>query len=1510
MEVRDTDHRRSSHVPRKSPGEGMRRPFGVAAMDVTLYLSGRLDSDEEKHHFIPFLQCADKDNLEGTLRRILTLKDLTQKEHKGQGLWTSLKLLHGDIKQVREENPHLVLGNVAIARKMGFPEVILPGDVRNDLYLTLVGGEFSKGSKLADKNVEVTVVVCNDKGQSIPGVMSLGGGVEPLNEYRSVIYYHEEKPRWHETFKVAVPIDEFKGSHLRFSFKHRCSTESKDKLEKPFALSYVKLMQGNGTTLHDTEHDLLVYKVDHKFEETDLGYLTLPCTRGELIEGQKPQQGGLTLTNKDSFTIHTNVCSTKLTQNVDLLGLLNWVSHPDVLKESLTALMKVDGEEVVKFLQDVLDALFNILMQNSDSDLYDNMVFECLLYIIGLVSDRKYQHFQPVLDLYITESFSATLAYSKLIVVLKYHVDNANSTDVQDKDILLKTMKSLQYCMRFVVRSRLLFSELNEGKGQEQFEVQLKQLIQSITGMMCYDTDSTLLVQGACLKYLPSTIPDILSVFNCTQLSTLLAELINTVPHNRLTKQKMMTVNDIVHSRLFLCVDCREVLLPVITTHVKKLLESRDEVELCVKIISDIMELLFRTDIGPTLHDITEMMLTVLRTVIQTTIAMDRESPLVGNLVAVMLAIFRQMTAHHFEKYISHFSTTMDLLDFLMEILLVFKDLVSRPVFSRDWCQMIMLQNSVILKSLRFFSHTIRDYFFQPFEIQAWNNFFHCAIAFLTQPSLQLETFSQNKRSRIVARYKDMRRETSFEIRAMWFNLGQYKILFVPGLVGSFLEMTLIPETELRRATIPIFFDMMQCEFYSSRLSGEGFGDTKRDTTHIKAHFAEFENEMVAKLDILVEGGRGDELYKDLFCEIMMNLCEKHSTMREQGIKFVKTVTRLMERLLEYRCIITDENKENRMSCTVNLLDFYSEINRKEMYIRYVNKLCDLHLECDNYTEAAYTLKLHSKLLNWSDTTLPPLLKSNKFPHCQTHRELKEALYYHIMDYFDKGKMWECALTVCKELVTQYEEEIFDYIQLSSLLKRMSQFYDSIMKQIRPEPEYFRVAFYGRGFPAYKVFVYRGKEYERLSDFCSRTLNQLPNAELMSKLTPPGEDVTESQHQYVQINKVDPLMDERKQRLSGKPVNDQILRYHRVNDVQKFRFSRPFHRRDPGVTGDADNEFASLWLERTVLVTSYPLPGILRWFPVTSADTYQVSPLRNAIETMEGSNRTLRDLIVAHRSDPSLQLNPLSMKINGIVDAAVMGGITNYEKAFFQPEYAETHSDDVASIDKLKDLIASQIPLLEVAIQLHRQRAPVSLGPFQQRLEECFSDMQTHVEHNYGKKTTDLKLDTPHSVTMRRQFSGVTGNLDHRLSEVSLASSEFLNEEIFVVVVDGFHLLVCFVYRELDKTLLISVHLLELCLGIRDELNPLFYKSKSRILERIINKNMRNVTKYYKIEIFVEYFRVNEGCGFVPLEALRVRAIHPLVPPNTPPVSTPNYNLTTYSPSSTTTSHRHQATAN
>ncbi len=47
------------------------------------------------------------------------------------GLWVTMKALVGDIIQIRKEYPHLVDRSTVVARKLGFPEIIMPGDVRN-----------------------------------------------------------------------------------------------------------------------------------------------------------------------------------------------------------------------------------------------------------------------------------------------------------------------------------------------------------------------------------------------------------------------------------------------------------------------------------------------------------------------------------------------------------------------------------------------------------------------------------------------------------------------------------------------------------------------------------------------------------------------------------------------------------------------------------------------------------------------------------------------------------------------------------------------------------------------------------------------------------------------------------------------------------------------------------------------------------------------------------------------------------------------------------------------------------------------------------------------------------------------------------------------------------------------------------------------------------------------------------------------------------------------------------
>lgn len=48
-----------------------------------------------------------------------------------------------------------------------------------------------------------------------------------------------------------------------------------------------------------------------------------------------------------------------------------------------------------------------------------------------------------------------------------------------------------------------------------------------------------------------------------------------------------------------------------------------------------------------------------------------------------------------------------------------------------------------------------------------------------------------------------------------------------------------------------------------------------------------------------------------------------------------------------------------------------------------------------------------------------------------------------------------------------------------------------------------------------KMFIYRGKEYERREDFEARLLTQFPNAEKMKTTTPPSEDTKSSSGQCI-----------------------------------------------------------------------------------------------------------------------------------------------------------------------------------------------------------------------------------------------------------------------------------------------------------------------------------------------------------------------------------------------------------
>ncbi|XP_068180969.1 dedicator of cytokinesis protein 2 [Antennarius striatus] len=1322
--------------------QGLRRPFGVAVMDISDIIKGKIECDEEKQFFIPFFPVvAENDFLHTLLNKVTASRG----DSGGQGLWVTMKAMVGDIVQIRKEYPHLVDRNTVVARKLGFPEIIMPGDVRNDIYLTLQGGDFDKYNKTTQKNVEVIMLVCDEEGKVIQNSICLGAGDKAVNEYRSVIYYQIKQPRWMETIKVAVPLEEMHRIHLRFMFRHRSSQESKDKSEKNFAMAFVRLMKEDGTVLQDGLHDLVVFKGDSKRMEDVSSYLLLPSTRHHQSDTHKMTTlsrsssslsgsggGGFSVSSRDSFTISTLVCSTKLTQNVGLLGLLKWRTRPELLKENLEKLKIVDGEEVVKFLQDTLDALFNIMMEHSQTDDYDILVFDALIYIIRLIADRKFQHFNTVLEAYIKQHFSATLAYKKLMSVLKRYLDV--SSRGEQCEPILRTLKALEYIFKFIVRSRMLYSQLYEGKEQAEFEESLRRLFESINNLMRTDYTTTLLLRVAALRYLPTVLHDVEKVFDAKLLSQLLHDFYSSIPPENLQKQKVTSMTEIVSSRLFQRQECRDVLLPMMLRELSRALATmadgpHDERRNSLELLNNILEVLSWDKVGQTFQHIKDIVGSLLRIINRTVITMGREHALISRVVACMTAILSQMDDRHYATYIETFCRTSDLVDFLMESFLLFKDLIGKHVYPSDWMAMIMVQNRVFLRAINTYADTMNHKFLnnEDFEVQLWNNYFHLAVAFITQESLQLQNFSPTKRNKILAKYGDMRRLIGFAIRDMWYKLGTHKICFIPGMVGPILEMTLIPEEELRRATIPIFFDMIICE-------NQHFGN-----------FHKFENEIILKLDHEVEGGGGDERYMQLLETILLDCAAEKPTLSPQVQHFVALVKGLLIRLLDYRTVMSDDSRNNRMSCTVNLLNFYKDINREGMYIRYLYKLRDLHLEGENYTEAAYTLLLHSRLLKWLDDVCSPQFESHG---SQTQRQLKETLYDTIIDYFDKGKMWEEAITLCKELAEQYENEIFDYELLSKRLEKQAKFYENIMKILRPKPDYFAVGYYGQSYPPFlrnKVFIHRGKEYERREDFQNQLMSQFPSAVRLNTTTMPEDEIKNSPLQHIQCFTVRPVL-EIPPRLKNKPVPDQIINFYKSNYVQRFHYSRPV-RKGPV---DPDNEFTSMWIERTTFTTVYKLPGILRWFEATDMKHTTLSPLENAIETMESTNERILTMINQYQTDWSLPINPLSMLLNGIVDPAVMGGFAKYEKAFFTEEYSQQHPEDKDKLLRLKDLIAWQIPLLGGGISLHGKRVTDDLRPFHERMEECFKQLKKKVEKEYGVRELpeldDRKSTRPRSV--------------------------------------------------------------------------------------------------------------------------------------------------------------------
>uniref|UniRef100_A0A8C6PT42 Dedicator of cytokinesis 3 n=1 Tax=Nothobranchius furzeri TaxID=105023 RepID=A0A8C6PT42_NOTFU len=1326
-----------------------RRPYGCAVLAMSDVFHTITDLKEEKDFVLKVYTCNNENEWyqvhENIIRKSNTKYSAPSTNY---GLIISLQLLRGELEQIRRENQAVFNRALALTRKLGFPDVILPGDTRNDLYLTLERGEFERGGKSVQKNIEVTLYVLYADGDTLKDCISLGTGEPNSTEYRSFVLYHNNSPRWSEMVKLPIPIDRFRGSHLRFEFRH-CSTKDKGE-KKLFGYAFTPLMREDGTTLSDEIHELYVYKCDENATFSNQGlYLSLPCCKEDFNSCPNlPANLPFQRSPKETFWVSTILCSTKLTQNVDLLALLNWKAHPDRVLDILGRLRQISGEEIVKFLRDVLDTLFCLLDENTDK--YGPLVFQSLVFIINLLRDSRFYHFRPVMDSYIQNHFAGALAYKELIRCLKWYMDR--SAEVVRQDHIQEAMRALEYLFKFIVQSRILYARATCGMEEEQFIASIQELFQSIRFVLSLDSRSSenlVFTQAALLNSFPDIFDELLQMFTVQEVAEYVRGTLGSMPSTvdigqSMDVVKLQSIARTVESRLFFFPESRSILLPVVLHHIHLHLRQQRELLICSGILGSIFSIIKTSSMESSVQEEVEMMVeSLLDVLLQTLLSIMSKShsvetsrgqrseqplcfvglkllfsPVQGEYVSCLLSLLRQMSEIHFHHLLNSFHSKEELKEFLLKIFCVFRNLMKLTIFPRDWSVMRLLTSHIIVVTTQFLSPALHKNFSEgDFDFKVWNSFFSLAVLYINQPSLQLEALVSAKRKKTLDKHGDMRVIMAYELFSMWQKLGDNKPHFIPGMMGPFLGVTLVPQTEVRNIMIPIFHDMMDWE---QRKNG---------------NFKQVEAELMDKLDSMVSDGKGDDNHRELFSLTQLfgpypSLLEKieQETWRETGISFVTSVTRLVERILDYRdCMKGDEMESKKTAGSVNLMNFYkSEVNKEDMYIRYIHKLCDLHLQAEDFTEAAFTLLLYWELLQWEDRPLRDFLH---YP-CQSEWQRKENLSRKILHYFNKGKCWEYGISLCRELAFQYET-LYDYQSLSWIRKMEAAYYDNIIEQQRIEPEFFRMGFYGRKFPFFlrnKEFVCRGYDYERLEDFQQRMLGEFPQAIAMQHTNQPDDTILQSDAQYLQIYAVTPVSD-----ISDVPqlerVPERIKSFYRINNVSRFHYDRPFHKGPK----DRENEFRSLWIERTTLILSRPLPGIARWAEVERREVVEVSPLENAIYVVENKTQELRTLIsqYQHRQHHG-NINPLSMCLNGVIDAAVNGGIARYQEAFFDKDYISSHPEDTERITHLKDLMQEQVHILGVGLAVHEKLVHPEMRPLHKKLVDQFHVMRTGLHHVSG----------------------------------------------------------------------------------------------------------------------------------------------------------------------------------
>ena len=1323
--------------PTQQGSQYIRRTIGIGCLNVKHLVGQSRSAEQVMTMWSPaeaIKETTDSDEFHELLHTLIsgrsgTLNRLTSLETVRLGLTS---FVSPDVDELIMQTPTLLQGIVQ-SPKIGFPGA--PKRPRSDIYLTISEAVLLSPTLLAHperesvqvpsnlhlKNIQLTLEVRKSNGHRIEHCIFPHSNGPALTAWRTTGVTGGEP--WNQVLKLAIPDEELPEAHLIMSLA--------DAPGFPFALSWVPLWD-QGAFIQDGVQTPLLYLYDQVTSASYDGrgaYLAYPWNAGARKRSSKENRSNGQLA---TLRLETYLCSTTLSQDEVLLGLFGWKDRSESQRlDLLKRFVFVPEIEIVKLTDEVFRALFDVLAEHAGTDEIEDSVFHALVTVLGIVHDRRF-NLGPLVDEYAETKFDCPSAAPCLM--RSYLRLLASPADSQNSRRLRATFKVGRQILKFIVnaRKKQQTKEADHGATSDQtnFNRELRSIFTALQTLM--GDPSPVLVGSKTLivQHMHYWLPELTTTFPGEEIFEIINAFFESATdvRGKLILYKLVLIANLTVSPLMQQGYVRQRFIASTCRWIERYWGSidepsdqwRDQIRLCCSIVSlQISDIEAEAPsyivkaiqsyrwIGITGRRPKESLSLLFPTSYPFPIkpisgTSDFDEPLIE--LSALLAQLGQKSA---SKQIAE--ATTDLSSILFDGLDVIKSILRADAYPHSWLSLHVYQHRACLQTLESILDVMLARFLpspddaDDFNTELWNNYLLTLLTLLSSDKLTLENFPEQKRRAVWKIAGDVREHGASLLQKSWHaigwdsstedhsryglsRLGGFQVQYVPALVSPIVELCLSVHEGLRGIAVRILQTMIISEWTLSE-----------DLSVIQAETIDC-LDGTFKTKHLAEG-----LSQKLFVKELLDLFENLARLPQDPLwNAIKDMISVIDELTDLLGAVhsTDITETSRIISTLHLMDFLKDMQKQDIYIRYVHQLADVQTQLHNNAEAGLALRLHADLYTWDSSTTGSLSEP-AFPQ-QTSFERKEQLYFEMIRCYEEGAAWSSALSSYRELADQYENNRFDFAKLARTQRSMAQIYESITRWDRPMPRYFRVIYRGLGFPASlrdKQFIFEGGSAERISAFTDQIRQQHPSAQI----APTGE-VDGLEGQFLQIFPVSPHRDLNHGIYQQTKVPHSIREFILSSNPRRFAVTSRRHSPASGVQDQ--------WIEKTIYTTCEAFPTISKRSEIIAIDIVRLSPLQTAIERTSRKTAEIASLEKRVADGRESSLEGLVEAIRSSVDPISVASVSQYRDMLPAPprpmdeeQMTEVHHEPLENALRLA-LLDHVSSIKHALIVLARHNAP------------------------------------------------------------------------------------------------------------------------------------------------------------------------------------------------------------